>query len=217
MQAHRRIPRHHEIERGAGRPAIKKWCSEPAGRNSLVADKCDAHETARGVGLKLEQRANFFRAQIIGHSSLNIERQTSNVQRPISNRLMDIEPEISNSKNRTGVIDVIAHDPKTGEAVLVMNEPNEWDSSDEQLLSLQERFNAYVSFLLDGEMESGHPELAGKPARIEVRCAHMPDSRALELLGLIHDQLAFQEIKMELVILNDETRISNDEGMTKSE
>ena len=65
---------------------------------------------------------------------------------------MDIEPEISNSKNRTGVIDVIAHDPKKGEVVLVMDEPNEWDGSDEQLLALQERFNAYVSFLLDGEM-----------------------------------------------------------------
>jgi len=115
------------------------------------------------------------------------------------------------------VIDVIAHDPKTGEAVLVMNEPNEWDGSDEQLLSLQERFNAYVSFLLDGEMASGHPELAGKPARIEVRCTQMPDSRALELLGLIHDQLAFQDIKMEVVIRNDEVRMSNDEGMTKSE
>jgi hypothetical protein len=116
---------------------------------------------------------------------------------------MDIEPEISNTKNRTGVIDVIAQDPKTGEAVLVMNEPNEWDGSDEQLLSLQERFNAYVSFLLDGEMAEAHPELAGKPARIELRCAHMPDTRALELLGLIHDQLAFQEIKMEVVIRND--------------
>ncbi|MGC1323917.1 MAG: DUF6572 domain-containing protein [Candidatus Udaeobacter sp.] len=116
---------------------------------------------------------------------------------------MDIEPEISNSKNRTSVIDVIARDPKTGEAVLVMNEPNEWASSDEQLLSLQERFNAYVSFLLDGEMESGHPELAGKPARIEVRCTHMPDSRALELLGLIHDQLAFQDIKLEVVVRNE--------------
>ena len=33
-----------------------------------------------------------------------------------------------------------------------MNEPNEWEGSDEQLLALQERFNAYVSFLLDGEM-----------------------------------------------------------------
>lgn len=116
---------------------------------------------------------------------------------------MDIEPEISNSKNRTGVIDVIAHDPKTSEAVLVMNEPNEWDGSDEQLLSLQERFNAYVSFLLDGEMAEAHPELAGKPTRIELRCAHMPDAHALELLGHIHDQLAFQEIKLEVVVRDD--------------
>jgi hypothetical protein len=113
---------------------------------------------------------------------------------------MDNDPPISKGKNRTSVIDVIAHDPKTGEAVLVMNETNEWDGSDEQLLSLQERFNAYVSFLLDGEMESGHPELAGKPARIEVRCTHMPDSRALEFLGHIHDQLAFQEIRLEVVV-----------------
>jgi hypothetical protein len=116
---------------------------------------------------------------------------------------MDIEPEISNSKNRTSVIDVIAHHPKTGEAVLVMNEPNEWESSDEQLLSLQERFNAYVSFLLDGEMAEAHPELVGKPTRIELRCAHLPDTRVLELLGHIHDQLAFQEIKLEVVVRND--------------
>ena len=115
---------------------------------------------------------------------------------------MDIEPEISNSKNRTSVIDVIAHDPKTGQVVLVMNEPNEWDGSDEQLLSLQERFNAYVSFLLDGEMTEAHPEFAGKPARIELRCAHMPETRVLELLGLIHDQLAFQDIKLEVVVRN---------------
>ncbi len=106
------------------------------------------------------------------------------------------------AKGRTGLIDVIAQDPKTGEVVLVMNNPDEWDDSDEQLLALQERFNAYVSFLLDGEMTESHPELAGKPARIELRCAHMPDTRPLELLGLIHDQLALQEIKLEVVVRN---------------
>jgi hypothetical protein len=105
-------------------------------------------------------------------------------------------------KNRTGVIDVIAEEPKTGEVVLVMNEPNEWNGSDEQLLALQERFNAYVSFLLDGELAEAHPELIGKPARIELRCAKMPDARALEFLGLIHDQLAFQEIKLEVIVTN---------------
>ena len=98
---------------------------------------------------------------------------------------------------------MIAHDAKTGEVVLVMNEPEAWDGSDARLLGLQER-NAYVSFLLDGEMAEAHQELVGKPARIEIRCAHMPDARGLELLGMIHDQLEFQEIKMEVVVLNAE-------------
>jgi len=113
---------------------------------------------------------------------------------------MDIKRPTSKIEDRVGTIDVVAHDPKTNEAVLVMDEPNEWDGSDEQLLALQERFNAYVSFLLDGEMAETHPELAGKPARIELRCVNMPDARALELLGLIHDQLAFQDIKLEVVV-----------------
>src|SRR6266699_2873934 len=116
---------------------------------------------------------------------------------------MEIKPQTSKIKNRVGVIDMIAQDAKTNEVVLVMNEPHEWDGSDEQLLALQERFNAYASFLLDGEIAEAHPELADKPARIELRCAHMPDTHALELLGLIHDQLAFQEIKLEVVVRND--------------
>ena len=103
-----------------------------------------------------------------------------------------------------GVIDLFAVDKKTGEVLLVINEARPWDGSDERLHQLQEKFNAYVSFLLDGEMLAAHPELAGKPARIELRCDHIPDERALELLGLIHDQLALQEIKMEVIVRNDE-------------
>jgi hypothetical protein len=104
------------------------------------------------------------------------------------------------SQNRVGIIDLVAHDPKTDEAVLVMNEPAEWIGSDEQLHALQERFNAYASFLLDGELAEAHPELAAKRARIEVRCAHMPDPRTLELLGMVRDQLEFQDVKMEVVV-----------------
>ena len=106
----------------------------------------------------------------------------------------------SNSEDRVGKIDMIAHDPKTDEAVLVMNELEPWNDSDERLLELQERFNAYVSFLLDGEFTEWDPKLAQKRARIEVRCTHVPDARALDLLGQIHDQLAHQEIKVEVVV-----------------
>ena len=45
-----------------------------------------------------------------------------------------------------------------------------------------------------------HPELAGKGSRIELHCDHMPDARALELLNLIHDQIALQEIAMEVIV-----------------
>jgi hypothetical protein len=115
---------------------------------------------------------------------------------------MSAEDRTAKARDRTAIVDVIAEDKRTGEVVLVMNEPNEWDGSDEQLLALQERFNAYVSFLLDGELAEAHPELIGKPARIQLRCAKIPDARALELLGLIHDQLAFQEIKLEVIVTN---------------
>ena len=105
-----------------------------------------------------------------------------------------------NKKDQTRMIDMIAHDPKTDEAVLVMNELEPWNGSDERLLGLQERFNAYVSFLLDGEFAEWDSKLAQKRTRIEVRCAHVPDARALDLLGSIHDQLAHQEIKVEVVV-----------------
>jgi hypothetical protein len=67
MQTYRRIGGDHEIQCRACWPAIKKWCWEPAGRNSMVADKRDAYETARGVRLELQEQANLVCGQIVGH------------------------------------------------------------------------------------------------------------------------------------------------------
>ncbi len=132
-------------------------------------------------------------------NSESIREQASNIQHRMAE---SVKPQTSSIKlpDNVGIIDVFAHDPKTDEIVLVMNEPRPWDSSEERLHQLQEKFNAYVSFLLDGELAEAHPDLASKPARIELRCAHMPDARAVELLGMIHDQLAFQNIKMEVIV-----------------
>lgn len=98
------------------------------------------------------------------------------------------------------VIDMYGFDQNRDEVVLIMTEPRAWDGGDEQLHDVQEKFNAYASFLLDGEMIAAHPELEGKRARIELRCAHMPDDRAVALLAEIHDQLELQEIEMAVVV-----------------
>ena len=110
--------------------------------------------------------------------------------------------ELLSGVQQAGVIDLFGFDQKKNEVLLVMNEPRPWDGSEVRLHELQEKFNAYVSFLLDGEMIDAHPELQGKSARIELRCAEMPDEKAITLLGAIHDQLALQEIRMEVVVAN---------------
>jgi hypothetical protein len=101
---------------------------------------------------------------------------------------------------QAGVIDFFAHDARSDELLMAMYEPRSWDGTDLQLFQLQEKFNAYVSFLLDGELAEAHPELAGKKARIELRCAEMPEGRALDLLSTIHDQLALQDIAVEVIV-----------------
>ena len=108
--------------------------------------------------------------------------------------------EVATGVANPAVIDMFALDQHADEVLLVMMEDRPWDGSDERLHEVQEKFNAYVSFLLDGEMLGEHPELKGKRARIELRCADMPDERAVELLGNIHEQLALQEIKMEVLV-----------------
>jgi hypothetical protein len=100
---------------------------------------------------------------------------------------------------RADVIDFFAYDPTRDQVVLAMYESRPWEDSDLQLFQVQEKFNAYVSFLLDGELADAHPELAGKKARIELRCADMPEGRILDLLHAIHDQLALQEIAVEVI------------------
>src|SRR5947208_4529323 len=94
------------------------------------------------------------------------------------------------------VIDLLAFDRARGEVLLVMNECRPWTGGDEQLHELQEKFNAYASFILDGEMLDALPELAGKPVKIELRSDNVPDERAIALLEIIHEQLALQELNV---------------------
>src|SRR5260370_27699842 len=118
-----------------------KYSAEPAGRPSrngagsppgairwlLINVTRTKPHVAWGSSLSRARTSSALKSLVI-----RVEDRTSQIERPLSSRLMDIEPEISNSKDRTSVIDVIAHDPKTGEASLLMNAPHEWDSSDEQ-------------------------------------------------------------------------------------
>ena len=104
---------------------------------------------------------------------------------------------------RSGTLDAFAHDTRDDALVLAMFETRRWDLGEHQLWQLQEKLNAYVSFILDGEMRDAFPHLADKPIRIELRTSHEPSEQAMGFLGRARDQLALQEIGLEVVLIGE--------------
>ena len=104
---------------------------------------------------------------------------------------------------RAGMLDAFAHDTREDVLVLAMFETRSWEHGERQLFQLQEKLNAYVSFILDGEMKENFPHLIGKPVRIELRTSHEPSERALGFLGRARDQLALQQISLEVVVIGE--------------
>ncbi len=70
-------------------------------------------------------------------------------------------------------------------------------------LLVQEKLNAYASFVLDGEMAEQMPELVRKPMCIQLRTVHEPDERVLGFLQMVREQLAFQDIEFETVLIGE--------------
>lgn len=101
------------------------------------------------------------------------------------------------------IIDSIVHDAKTDEVVLTMVERRPWDDSDEQLFQLQEKFNTYVSFALDGEMLEAYPAFAKKRLRLRLECVAPPTEKVRNFLNLFHEQLEFQGIELEGVVTSE--------------
>ncbi len=92
----------------------------------------------------------------------------------------------------------MTHDPATERVEIVMFEPRPWTGGEEQLFQLQEKLNAYLSFILDGEMAETTPELVGKPTAVVLRCAESPSAEAIEFLAAVREQMEFQGLELEV-------------------
>lgn len=71
-------------------------------------------------------------------------------------------------------IDLVTHDPKTDEVVLVMTETRPWDAKGAHLLDLQAKLQTYLTFIESGQLGAKFPRMMGKSIRIRVDCAQPP-------------------------------------------
>lgn len=72
------------------------------------------------------------------------------------------------------VVDLVSLDEERGEVVLLMLEERPWDSDPEQLRQLEDKFNAYLGYVMDGHMFAQYPQYEGKDVCFRLDCAEAP-------------------------------------------
>ena len=105
---------------------------------------------------------------------------------------------------KTGNLDAFVHDKLKDLLILAMFESRPWNLGDRQLFQLQEKLNAYLSFVLDGEMEEAFPHLKSKPVCIELRTRYQPSEEALGFISRARQQLSYQQIDLQVVHLEEQ-------------
>ncbi len=80
------------------------------------------------------------------------------------------------------IIDFVAIDATTGDAVLVIADHLEWDDHDEHLFILQSKINAYLEGIENGSLYQEYPEAINRNICIEIKARYEPNLSARSFL-----------------------------------
>jgi len=108
-------------------------------------------------------------------------------------------PRVMNGLEHPGVLDTFTHDTHADTLVLAMYENRLWEGDEAQHHQLVGKLNAYLSFILDGEMVKAYPQFVGKPVKIQLRTVCEPDEKAYALIRRIREEIALRDIGFEVI------------------
>ena len=84
-----------------------------------------------------------------------------------------------------GVIDLIGMNEEEGYISLIISDHLEWDETNEKLLLLQSKINAYLSFIESGQIYETHPESKDMNIHVVLTSIHEPNEEALKFFRLL--------------------------------
>jgi hypothetical protein len=87
---------------------------------------------------------------------------------------------------------------RDGTVILSMFEERPWDGSDERLRQLEDKVNAYISYVVDGHMAEQVPDVTPKHVQVRLDYLGRMDGRTRELLPAI--ELTLAEYGIDFVI-----------------
>jgi hypothetical protein len=92
------------------------------------------------------------------------------------------------------VIDLISLDAEANQVVLLMLERRPWGTVPDQLEQLDEKYNSYVSYVLDGHLVKQYPQYADKAVRIQLDCASPPGAEEQIRIGAMRNFAASERL-----------------------
>src|SRR5262245_24541904 len=82
-------------------------------------------------------------------------------------------------------VDILSHDPTNDLVTLIMVEHRPWGNDGHLLFDLQAKLNAYLKYVLGGQLVQDHPVLKGKPIEFQLRSVEPPGSREREFIEIV--------------------------------
>ncbi len=100
------------------------------------------------------------------------------------------------------VIDLVSCNSTSDEWTLIMIETREWDTKLEHLVQLQSKINSYLSFVLDGQLETDYPESSGKLVKFQLNCPPIFDEQVKKFIQITKDILTEYNIEFIVKTIN---------------
>jgi hypothetical protein len=92
---------------------------------------------------------------------------------------------MSSPMQRHSIVDAVAHDPKTDRAILAMSETRSWSDGREALLfDIQEKLNAYIAYVDQGQLVRDYPRLEKKKVEFRLICS---EAIPQEVIGTLRE------------------------------
>jgi hypothetical protein len=86
-------------------------------------------------------------------------------------------------------IDLVSVDRSTGEVILDIADHLDWSDENGHIMMLQNKVNAYASFIESGELEAAYPQAKGRSPVIHVACMNEPTALAVRFFDLVNKSL----------------------------
>jgi hypothetical protein len=87
-------------------------------------------------------------------------------------------------------IDALGIHQRTGEAVLTISDHLNWDDEGGHLVALENKINAYLTFVETGQISESLPDGADRAVKISLVHKYEPTDRAVQILENLKVELA---------------------------